>query len=198
MSSGHQVENGAPLLDLSAEELLLTTRAVRKRLDFDRPVSRDVLRECVRVALQAPSGSNRWTMQFVVVTDAEQRRAVGRLYREAYDIYRGLNGVYIGSIDKGDDARNAQQQRTTASADFLGEHMGDAPALIIPCSKAAPGGDGSSVYPGVQNLFLAARALGLGQGRALVRRAERWSPYRADAVQHLWAVLDHPINRMPD
>src|SRR3712207_6777 len=119
MSSGHQVESRAPLLDLSAEELLTTCRAVRKRLDFDRPVPHEVLRECVAVALQAPSGSNRWGMQFVIVTDPGQRRALGELYRASYEIYRSQPGVYIGSIDKGDPALNAQQQRTTQSADFL-------------------------------------------------------------------------------
>ena len=53
------------LLDLSPDELLSTTRAVRKRLDFDRPVEKDVIRDCIRMAMQAPSGSNMMTMQFV-------------------------------------------------------------------------------------------------------------------------------------
>jgi len=168
MSSGHQVESRAPLLDLSAEELLMTTRAVRKRLDFERPVAREVLRECVAVALQAPSGSNRWGMQFVIVTDPGQRRALGELYRASYEIYRSQPGVYIGSIDKGDPALNAQQQRTTQSADFLGEHMGDAPALLVAC---IPGRATEplratmmmgSVMPGVWSFMLAARLRGLG------------------------------------
>jgi nitroreductase len=168
MSGGREVETRASVLDLSAEELLMTTRAVRKRLDLDRPVPREVLRECVAVALQAPSGSNRWGMQFVIVTDADQRRRLGDIYRAAYEIYRSQPGVYIGSIDKGDPMLNAQQQRTTESADFLGEHMGDAPALVVGC---IPGRATEplratmmmgSVMPGVWSFMLAARLRGLG------------------------------------
>ncbi len=64
-------------LDLTPDELLSTTRAVRRRLDFDRPVEDDVIRDCVRLAMQAPSGSNNMTMQFVVVRDREKRAAIG-------------------------------------------------------------------------------------------------------------------------
>ena len=114
-------------LPLSPDDLLSTTRAVRKRLDFDRPVPDDVVRECVSLAMQSPSGSNNMTMQFVVVRDAAKRAALGEIYRTCYGIYSGLDGVYIGSIDKGDADANAQQQRSASSADFLGEHMGEAP-----------------------------------------------------------------------
>ena len=69
-------------LPLSPVELLSTTRAVRKRLDFERPVSDDLVRECVDLAMQSPSGSNNMTMQFVVVRDAEKRRAIGEVYRQ--------------------------------------------------------------------------------------------------------------------
>ena len=67
-----------PLLDLDPDDLLSTTRAVRKRLDFARPVPDDLIRECVRLALQAPSGSNRITMRFVVVRDADLKAAAPR------------------------------------------------------------------------------------------------------------------------
>ncbi|HZO06672.1 MAG TPA: nitroreductase family protein [Solirubrobacterales bacterium] len=158
------------LLPLSAEELLTTTRGVRKRLDFSRPVEREVLRECVATALQAPSGSNRWALQFVIVTDPEIRRAFGEVYRECYETYRSLDGVYIGSIDKGSEARNEQQRRTTVSADHLGENFGKAPAIVAAC---APGRteDGAairkttqlgSVLPGMWSFMLAARLRGLG------------------------------------
>jgi nitroreductase len=165
-------------LPLSAEELLTTTRAVRRRLDFDRPVSRDVLRECVRIALQAPSGSNRWAMQFVIVTDPERRRALADVYRAGYEIYRGLDGVYIGSVDKGDDALNAQQQRTARSADHLAENMHRAPALVVACAPGrAEGPDVApirkttllgSVLPGMWSFMLAARLFGLGTSWATV------------------------------
>ena len=65
------------VLDLSPDELLTTTRAVRKRLDFSRPVEPAVIRECLELALQAPTGANSQTWQFVAVTDPQQRQALG-------------------------------------------------------------------------------------------------------------------------
>ena len=160
----------ADLLPLSAEELLTTTRGVRMRLDFDRPVAKETLRECVATALQAPSGSNRWALQFVIVTDPERRKAIGDAYCDCYETYKTLDGVYIGTIDKGSEERNAQQQRTRASADYLGENLGRAPAIVAAC---APGRaeDGppmrkttllGSVMPGMWSFMLAARLRGLG------------------------------------
>ncbi len=158
------------LLPLSGEELLLTTRGVRRRLDFERPVGRDTLRDCVATALQAPSGSNRWALRFVIVTDPDRRRAIGEVYRECYETYRGLDGVYIGSIDKGDPALNEQQQRTTSSADYLAENFGEAPAIVAACAIGRAE-DGppirkttllGSVLPGMWSFMLAARMRGLG------------------------------------
>ena len=68
--------------DLTPDELLSTTRAVRRRLDLSRPVEREVLEECLRLAQQAPSGSNEQKWHFVVVTDSAKRAAVGELWRE--------------------------------------------------------------------------------------------------------------------
>ena len=159
------------LLPLDADQLLTTTRAVRKRLDFSRPVEDSVIRECVEMAMQSPSGSNNMTMQFVVVRDEEKRKAIGEVYRQCYEIYRSLDGIYIGSIDKGDEAENAQQSRSASSADFLGEHMGDAPALVIACNvgsrvEGAPAMMAASmmgnVLPAMWSFMLAARARGLG------------------------------------
>ena len=160
-----------PLLPLDADQLLTTTRAVRKRLDFSRPVDDQVIRECVEIAMQSPSGSNNMTMQFVIIRDEEKRRAIGDIYRQCYDIYRSLDGVYIGSIEKGGDRENQQQQRSAASADFLADHMGDAPALVLACNKGsrvegAPAMMTASmmgnVLPAMWSFMLAARARGLG------------------------------------
>jgi nitroreductase len=73
------------MLALTPDELLTTTRACRKRLDFSTPVPAELVRECVAAALQAPSGSNHLTMRFVVVTDAGKRAAIGEIYRQCYD-----------------------------------------------------------------------------------------------------------------
>jgi nitroreductase len=157
-------------LGLSAEEVLSTTRAVRLRLDFDRPVSREVLRACVALAVQAPSGSNRFPVQFVIVDDEQRRRALGDAYRRAYAAYRESAG-YIGKIDKGDPAANAQQQRTARSAEHLAEHFHRAPAIVLACGLGRPADDAprhrqtnllASVHPPMWSFMLAARMYGLG------------------------------------
>ena len=160
-----------PLLPLDPDQLLSTTRAVRKRLDYTRPVEDELIRECVAAAMQAPSGSNNMTMQFVVVRDPDQKKALGEIYRQCYAIYQQLDGVYIRSIDKGEAEANAQQLRSADSADYLGEHMGDAPALVIPVTVGARV-DGApammaasmlgNVLPATWSFMLAARARGLG------------------------------------
>ena len=66
-----------PLLPLDADQLLTSTRAVRKRLDFSRPVDDQLIRECVEVAMQSPSGSNNMTMRLVIVRDEAKRKAIG-------------------------------------------------------------------------------------------------------------------------
>mgnify|MGYP006283497985 CR=1 FL=1 len=159
------------LLPLNPDELLSTTRAVRKRLDFDRPVPDDLIRECVSLAMQSPSGSNNMTMQFVVVRDPAKKAAIGEIYRQCYAMYKTWDGVYIGSIDKGSVEANEQQARSASSADVLGERMGDAPALVIGCT-ATGRADGmpalmtanafGNVLPAMWSFMLAARARGLG------------------------------------
>ena len=181
----------APLaIALSAQELLTTTRAVRKRLDFDRPVSREVLERCVELALQAPSGSNRWALQFVFVTDPERREALAAIYRDAYAHYQTSPG-YIGKIDKRQEDRNAQQQRTAGSADYLAENFHRAPVIAVACIHGrltAEAGAGSaaglfgSAAPGVWSFMLAARLYGLGTAWTTMNLAR---PQDAEATARL-------------
>ena len=158
-------------LNLTADELLSTTRAVRKRLDFDRPVEDDVIRECVSLAMQSPSGSNNMTMQFVVVKDEAKRRAIGQIYSDCFDVYRSLDGVYAGSIKKDTPAAQAQQDRVTDSAEYLAANMGNAPVLILACTgngrlEEAPAmkiaSSMGNVLPAMWSFMLAARSRGLG------------------------------------
>lgn len=158
-------------LDLSSDQLLSTTRAVRKRLDFDRPVEDELIRECVAMAMQSPSGSNTMTMQFVVVTDPEKRAAIGEIYGKCFDIYRSMDGVYAGSLQRETAEGQAQQDRVTDSAEYLAAHMAEAPALVIACTKAGrldgvPAMSAASsmgnVLPAMWSFMLAARARGLG------------------------------------
>lgn len=158
------------LLDLNPDQLLSTTRAVRTRLDFERPVDDVLVRECVAAAMQAPSGSNAITMQFVVVSDPQKRSAIGEIYRQCYARYRTWDGVYAGSIRKGTADEQQQQARVAKSADYLGEHLGDAPKLIIACNEGRVDGVAgaiavaslSNVLPAMWSFMLAARARGLG------------------------------------
>jgi nitroreductase len=156
-------------LDLTPDELLTTTRAVRKRLDFDRPVPLDIVRECIEIATQAPTGSNQQGWHWVVVTDEAKRKAIGDIYKRAFDIYRGMP-FYAGAIVTGDAERDATQQRVASSAEYLAERMGDAPVLLVPCIAGRVDNQPSfltasfwgSLHPAVWNFMLAARARGLG------------------------------------
>ncbi|MBO0852923.1 MAG: nitroreductase family protein [Nocardia sp.] len=156
-------------LDLSADELLSTTRAVRKRLDLERAVPLGVVRECIDLAVQAPSGSNRQGWHWVVVTDAEKRRALGEMYRRGFDAYRA-SPDYLGDKTTGDPEVDSQRRRVASSAEYLAENMGQAPVLLIPCLSgrvdSAPSvGSAShwgSLFPAVWSFCLAARSRGLG------------------------------------
>ena len=159
------------LLPLNPDELLSTTRAVRKRLDFDRPVPDELIRECVSMAQQSPSGSNNPSMSFMVIKDEKKRKAVGEVYNRCFEQYKTWDGRYIGSIEKATPEENAQQQRSASSADFLAPRMGDAPVLVIGCNKGvrSDGQNGmvgaslmGNILPAMWSFMLAARARGLG------------------------------------
>jgi nitroreductase len=132
-------------------EAMRTTRAMR-RLDESKPVSDEDLWTILEAAGKAATGGNRQPVRWIVVRDADKRRRLGDIYRE---MWAQVGAMYRQSTDASDTTTN----RILNSADYLGEHMGDAPVIIIP---AGQGADAASVFPGVQNLFLAARALGLG------------------------------------
>jgi nitroreductase len=163
------VSAGIEQLGLSGEELLSTTRAVRRRLDFERPVSRELLRACVALALQAPSGSQKFPIQFVIVTDQERRAALGDEYRRAYAAYRESSG-YIGNVAREDPEAHAQQQRTARSADHLARNVHRAPAIVLACGLGRVDGEPihrhtnllASVHPPTWSFMLAARLHGLG------------------------------------
>ncbi len=161
-------------LGLSNDELLSTTRAVRKRLDFDRPVSEEVLKECMEIAVQAPTGSNAQGWQFVFVTDPVKKQKIGDIYREAFSLYRDMPAaIHKLHMDSGDNSLTDSQTRSASSADYLAENMGKAPALLIPCIAGrtdspetsniiAQTGTLGSIIPAAWNFMLAARARGIG------------------------------------
>ena len=151
-------------LGLSVDELLKTTRAVRKRLDFDRPVPDQVLRECVEYAIQAPTGSNVQGWHFVLVTERDKIEKIAAIYKKAFDWYRD-SPVYAGRVVEGiSEQRDAQQSRVADSADYLAENMHRSPALFIPCMEGrnATAGAAGSIVPAAWSFMLAAREQGLG------------------------------------
>jgi len=127
--------------------LLTTTRAVRRRLDLDRPVPLRLVEECLRVALQAPSGSNAQRWHWVVLTDAGPRAAVGEHYRRAVEAYERSPG-FAGRLHADDPERSAVQRRVGDSAAYLGQVMGRAPVLLIPCleARSLPAGNQAGLW----------------------------------------------------
>lgn len=156
-------------LPLTPDELLTTTRTVRKRLDLSRPVPDELIRECLEIALQAPSGSNRQDWHWIVLTDPEVRAQVGEFYRRAVAGYLESEGA-AGKLFREDADRARVQRRVGDSVAYLGDTMGRVPVLLIPClrlsSEKLPAsnqaGMWGSLLPAVWNYMLAARARGLG------------------------------------
>lgn len=158
------------ILNLSPDELLTTTRAVRRRLDFDRPVELDVVRECVGIALQAPTGSNKQGWHWVVVTEVEQRSRIAELYLSAFNEYQ-VAATHAGQLFATDADREASQRRVSSSIAYLAHNMHRVPVMLIACVQA-PGSavlpDAAqatmwgSLFPAVWSYMLAARARGLG------------------------------------
>ena len=130
---------------MDAQTCLTTTRSVRKRLDFDRPVPREVILECIEVAVQAPTGSNRQGWQFVIVADAEKKRAIGELYRTSWYAYASSRGPRYAE----GDLRREQLPRVASSAQYLADRMHEVPVMVIPCIE------GRVDRPGVTNLDIA-------------------------------------------
>jgi nitroreductase len=152
-------------LNLSVDEVLTTTRSVRKRLDFDKPVPRDVLIECLDLALQAPTGSNSQGWQWVFVENADKKKAIA-------DIYLSHARPYLSAPKPAyaeGDTRGERMGKVVDSAMYLAEHIHEAPVLMIPCiegreDKSPLGGVSfwASLFPAVWSFCLALRSRGLG------------------------------------
>jgi nitroreductase len=146
-------------LDLTPDELLSTTRAVRKRLDLTRPVEREILVECLELAQQAPTASYSQNWHFVVVTDAAQRAALGELWRQ----------VAFPYLQRGGD-RSGQMARIGDAVVHLAEHIHEVPVHVIPCVLGRYEGKSNplvasmfgSIVPAAWSFMLAARSRGLG------------------------------------
>jgi nitroreductase len=159
------------LLPLGPDELLSTTRSVRKRLDLAAPVDDAVLRECFELAAQAPTGSNAQGWHFVVVRDGEKRAALGEMYQKAFSMFYGNVEANLAALSQDDPGYVATTRRVIDSAAYLAEHLGEVPVHVIPCiegrlDQGAPvalqAAIWGSLLPAVWSFMLAARARGLG------------------------------------
>jgi nitroreductase len=144
------------MLELTPDELLATTRSVRLRLDLSRSVEPELVDECLRLAQQAPTASNRQRWHFVVVTDAERRAALARLWRAAADPYLA--------------SRRSAGGRIADGVRHLAAHLHEVPVHVIPCLEGRTDGFTAarqasawgSIAPATWSFMLAARARGLG------------------------------------
>lgn len=149
--------------------ILTTTRSVRFRLDFDRPIEPDVIVECLEIALQAPTASNSQQWQWMVVTDPEKIAGIAKIYKDSFlelTSSRADDGPRWAAGDPRADAADG----VTASATYLANEMHRCPALLIACitgrvenagymAQAATYG---SIIPGAWSFMLAARSRGIG------------------------------------
>ncbi|MFB7944133.1 nitroreductase family protein [Kitasatospora phosalacinea] len=156
------------LLDLDPDQLLSTTRAVRKRLDLDRPVARELIEQCVDLATQAPTGRNRQRWHFLVVTEAEQRLRVAELFRRAL---RTGGGAPPTARDRARMyAHPGSMERIYDGLNHLYENVHRVPAFVVPAVEGRTEGASvldqsmtwGSILPAVWSFMLAARARGLG------------------------------------
>ena len=153
--------------DLSqTDKLLTTTRSVRKRLDFSRPVDSGVVRDCLDIALQAPSGGNSQPWRWLVVDDPHVKSQLAVLYKKAHDPYMDGNrqaAEQAGTLEKMASIMDSSQ--------YLADHIGEAPFLVIPCLLSRLPADGpnfdvagfyGSILPAAWSFMLALRSRGLG------------------------------------
>ncbi|WP_281918271.1 nitroreductase family protein [Nocardia sputorum] len=180
-------------LNLSADEVLSTTRAVRKRLDFTRPVPRGLIEECVDLATQAPTGRNRQRWHFVVVTDRARRAVVADIFRRAV---HSAGGQPLTPADvRRMSAHPASLRRIGEGFQHLYDNIHRVPAFVIPAIEGRTDHAGvleqsmawGSILPAVWSFMLAARARGLGTV---------WTTAHAPLERELSTVLGVPYEKV--
>ncbi|HEY7983030.1 MAG TPA: nitroreductase family protein [Ktedonobacterales bacterium] len=182
------------MLNLTPDELLSTTRSVRKRLDFTRPVEPEMVRECLALAIQAPNGGNGQRWRWVVVTDPAKRRALGEVYRRGNENFRdpapGLPAA-PAHPPAGDPEQAARDRRREESSEYLAEHIHEAPVMVIPCYLGRPERRTvsrqailwGSTLPAAWSFMLALRARGLGAA---------WTTAHLEYERDAAAILEIP------
>ena len=177
-------------------EIIRTTRSMR-RLKPD-PVPDELLRKILEAGTCAPSGGNMQRWRFLVVTDAETKRVVGGFYQRAWDEQVGPR-YRAGAPPPG--TGRERFLRLLGAAEYLAAHIHEAPVWIVPCQSGGPTRtSGSSIYPAVQNMLLAARALGLGATLttlhlAFEKEVEEALGLPADAHSYALLPIGYPLGR---
>jgi nitroreductase len=147
----------------SVDYILETTRSVRKRLDLTRPVDREVVMECLDIALQAPSGSNAQGWRWLIVTDPDKKARIGEYYKRAFTAY-----IKGGRPNQAREHGPTAREKLVSSATYLADHMGEVPMMIFACiqgrakSPGAAAGLYGSIIPAAWSLMLALRTRGIG------------------------------------
>lgn len=156
-------------MDTSAiDHVLTTTRTVRKRLDLDRPVPREVIEECLNLALQAPTGSNAQGWRFVVVTDPQKRLGLAKLYRRSFELYSAQ--MKSQAPPPSSDPRGERFLKVVTSAVYLAENFERVPVHVLFCLEGDLSKESSfvqasqygSILPAAWSFMLALRSRGLG------------------------------------
>lgn len=183
----------------SIDHVLTTTRSVKKRLDFSRPVDPEVIQRCIEIALQSPTGVNSQGWYFLVVTDPDKRLALGEVYRRAMRDYIEFQNQQPPQYPT-DSLRAGQWQRMLDASMYLNERVHEAPVHIIPCINTrvkdypllfqSPTPSSfyhaslyGSILPAAWSLMLALRARGLGSAWTTVHLV-----YEKEAAE----ILDIP------
>ena len=154
---------------MDADHVLKTTRSVRLRLDFERPIDPAAITECLEIALQAPTASNSQQWQWVVITEPDKVAAVAEVYRKSFNVLAARPPEERPSYGA-DDSRTQQSEKVTRSATWLAEQMHRCPALLLACINGRVEDQGAmtqagvygSILPGAWSFMLAARARGIG------------------------------------
>ena len=152
-----------------SDYILTTTRSVRLRLDFDRPIAPSVINECLEIALQAPTASNSQQWQWFVITDPDKIAGIAAIYRDSFMQLAAARADEGPRWPEG-DSRAAASEGVTRSATYLANEMHRCPALLIACINGrvedagpmAQAGTYGSILPGAWSFMLAARSRGIG------------------------------------
>ena len=173
------------LLELTPDDLLTTTRAVRRRLDLTRPIGREVLEECLRLAQQAPTASYRQDWHFVVVQDPDRRAALGELWRSVAGPYLEQRGT----------PTDPHLERVREGVRHLADHIHEVPVHVIPCIEGRTDGEPGpaqasrwgSIIPAAWSFMLAARSRGLGTA---------WTTFHLRREKEAAEILDIPYDEV--